>query len=323
MIRSVRYNPDSGEHRVGGEELLSEWSRDSGDFLWVDFCGEERDHERTLLRRTFEINELALDDCQRERHPPKLEWFDEYFFLLLKGFTADTDSIDYEVVHISFFTGVNFLATRHAAPSPSIDRTWTLMEGGKLNLGRGPAHVTYRIVRTIIDRYSPIILEMEEQLDSLEEEMLRKPTDELLGQLITYNTQLRKLRRIFASQAKALDSLREPDQEIVTTANEHEFIDIHEHMERLAGLCGLLQELTSDLMNGYISVTSHRLSKIMRVLTITTVVFLPLTLLAGIYGMNFVNMPELRAANGYYMVLSLMGGTAIGLLVLFRIIRWL
>lgn len=323
MIRSVWYNPATGARRLDGEELLAAWDPGSDEFLWVDFCSEEREHERGLLRDLFGIDELALDDCQRDRHPPKLEWFDEYFFLLLKGFTADTDSIDYDVVHISFFAGRNFLVTRHGGPSPSIDRIWSLMEAGKLELESGPAHVTYRIVRTIIDRYSPIILDMEQKLETLEEQMLEKPTDELLGNLITYNSYLKKLRRIFASQAKVLDSLRDPDPDIVSNVNEHEYADVHEHMERLASLCGLLQELTSDLINGYISVTSHRLNNIMRVLTIVTVVFMPLTLLAGIYGMNFEHMPELKTFYGYYFVLGAMGFIAAGLLVLFKILKWL
>ncbi len=323
MIRSVCYDPGTGARRIGGEELLAAWDSDSDQFVWVDFCSEEREHERELLRERFGIDELSLDDCQRDRHPPKLEWFDDYFFLLLKGFSADTDSIDYDIVHISFFAGRNFLATRHAGPSPSIDRIWSLMEAGKLDLESGPAHVTYRVVRAVIDRYSPIILEMEQKLDTLEEQMLENPTDQLLGNLITYNSNLKKLRRIFASQAKALDSLRDPDPDIVSDVNEHEFADAHEHMERLASLCGLLQELTSDLINGYISVSSHRLNNILRVLTIVTVVFMPLTLLAGIYGMNFVNMPELKDFYGYYFVLGGMGIIAVGLLALFKILKWL
>lgn len=323
MIRSICYNPDTGTRCLGGEELLAAWDPESDDFLWVDFCAEDLEQERTLLRTTFGIDELALDDCQRDRHPPKLEWFDDYFFLLLKGFSADTDSIDYDVVHISFFAGRNFLATRYASMLPMIDRVWSLVESGKVDLQKGPAHVTYRIVRAIIDRYSPIILDLEKQLDLLEEQMLDRPTDELLARIISYNSSLKKLRRIFASQAKALDSLRDPDPDILSDINEHEFADVHEHMERLASLCGLLQELTSDLINGYISVSSHRLNNIMRVLTIVTVVFMPLTLLAGIYGMNFEHMPELKTHYGYFVVLGVMGATAAGLLVLFRILKWL
>lgn len=323
MIRTLLYKPDSGEIRVGAEELLECWHAGSNQLIWVDFDAEEKDHERELLKQFFDLNDLALDDCQRDRHPPKLEFFDRYYFLLLKGFTAETDSIDFEVVHISQFVGRNFIVTRHGIKSPSINKIWSAVEQGSLDLKRGSVHISYKIIRTIIDRYTPIILEMEKRLDQMEEVMLEKPSDELLGELISYNTKLKKLRRIYGYQESVIKELSRSESELLDERNVHEFNDAHEQMERLASLCSLMQELTSDLIEGYISVSSHRLNRIMKVLTITTVIFLPLTLLAGIYGMNFQYMPELSSQNGYYIVLGIMIGISGSLLLLFRLIKWL
>lgn len=323
MIRTLIYRPDTGETRIGAENLLELWKADSDHLIWVDFDSEEKHRERSLLKRFFDLNELALDDCQRDRHPPKLEFFDHYYFLLLKGFTAETDNIDFEVVHISQFVGRNFIITRHGIKSPSIDKVWSSLEQGGLDLRRGTVHISYKITRTIIDRYTPIVLEMENRLDSMEEEMLDRPSDELLGELITYNTKLKKLRRIYGYQESIMRELSRSEFDFLDDRNVHELNDAHEHMERLASLCSLLQELTADLIEGYISVSSHRLNKIMKVLTITTVVFLPLTLLAGIYGMNFQNMPELSSQNGYYIVLGIMIGISVSLLALFRLLKWL
>ena len=155
----------------------------------------------------FGINPLAIDDAQRDRHPPKLEWFDDYFFLLLKGFTAETSSIDYEVVHISMFVGRNFFVTRHAIPSPSIERVRSRIEGGQFDTARATKHLCYRVVRTIIDRYSPIVLELEARLEEMEELMLEKPSDALLAELVTYNSRLKKLRRTFGHQDTLLHEL--------------------------------------------------------------------------------------------------------------------
>ena len=157
----------------------------------------------------------------------------------------------------------------------------------------------------------------------MEEEMLERPSDKLLGELISYNTKLKKLRRIYGYQESIIRELSRSDSDLLDERNVHELNDAHEHMERLASLCSLLQELTTDLIEGYISVSSHRLNKIMKVLTITTVVFLPLTLLAGIYGMNFQNMPELSSQSGYYVVIGVMIGITVSLLSLFRLIKWL
>ena len=323
MIRVVLYDVDSGRSEYGGEGLLQKWRAEPRLKIWVDFSGEEPVSERRLLSEVFEINDLALDDCQRDRHPPKLEWFDDYFFLLLKGFTAETKTIDYDIVHISFFVGPRFLVTRHALPSPSINKVWDLQERQSIIPDFESVHLCYRIVRTIIDRYTPIIMNLEERLDELEEEMVEDPSDKLLAELTHYKSRLKKLRRIFGSQSAVMADLKNSRGPMFDDDTRHEINDIHEHMDRLASLTSLLQELAVDLMESYISLTSHRLNRIMKVLTITAVIFLPLTLLAGIYGMNFEYIPELGVKYGYFIVVAIMIAITLSLLALFRYVKWL
>ena len=322
MIRALLIDHDTGDIQRGDLGLLESWSAHS-QTLWLDLEGEPADSERELLSERFGISRLAIDDAQRKRHPPKLEWFDDYFFLLLKGFSAETDSIDFAVIHISFFCGQNFLLTRHAEVSPSINRTLDQLEGFPRETRTHPAHLLYRVVRTIIDRYSPIVLNLEARLETLEEQMLSHPSDELLNELVGYNSRLRKLRRIFGYQQAVLAELKGEGLHALQENYQHEFQDAFEQMERLASLSEMLQQLTGDLINGYISVASHRLNNIMKTLTIASVIFLPLTFLAGIYGMNFENMPELKSSLGYFVVLGVMIALAIGLLFVFRRKHWL
>jgi magnesium transporter len=323
MLRIALYNLRSGETVFGGRELLERYRSNPELLIWLDSAAEDKNEERRMFSEEFDLNDLAIDDCQRERHPPKLEWFDDYFFLLLKGFTADTRSINYSIVHISFFVGQRFIVTRHALPSPSINRIWDMMESGRESMAKGPVHICYRVVRTIIDRYTPIIMNLEERLDDLEEEMYENPSDKLLAELSNYNSRLKKLRRIFGYQATVMGNLKDSKAKFVMEENMHEFNDLHEQMERLSSLTGLMQELARDLMDGYITLSSHRLNRIMKVLTITAVIFLPLSLLAGIYGMNFEHMPELHIEDAYYVVIGVMIAIAVGLLALFRYLKWL
>lgn len=323
MIRVLRYYAAEQRFAAGDEELLGGWNPDSQDMVWVDFDQAPKDRERELMVRQFQINPLAIDDAQRDRHPPKLEWFDNYFFLLLKGFTAETDSIEFSVVHISLFVGRNFLLTRHALRSPSIEKVIERINRKEISTNKGPAHLCYKIVRTIIDRYTPIILALESRLEVLEEQMLADPNDELLAELVTYNSQLKKLRRIFSYQQSVLSELPRSDSDVLGAHSKHEFQDAFEQMERLASLSALLQELTRDLIDGYISITSHRLNNIMKILTIASVIFLPLTFIAGIYGMNFENMPELKSTYGYFFVIGVLVTLAAGLLAVFKKMRWI
>ncbi|MGR9107137.1 MAG: magnesium/cobalt transporter CorA [Gammaproteobacteria bacterium] len=323
MIQTAYLSGSNGQVEFGDLELLERWSRESESFIWIDFDAEEKIHEREILERFFRFDKLVLDDAQRDRHPPKLEWFDDYFFLLLKAFNAATESIDFQILHISFFVGRRFLVTRHPAISPSIRWVWSRVGNGQIDFARGPAHLCYRVVRRIIERYQPIILNIETRLEETEEQMLDSPDDRLLGELISYNSRLKKLRRIFGYQQTILGELAEVESPLIDKAGQHEYRDAFEHMERLASLSNLFQELVVDMINGYISLTSHRLNQIIKVLTIVTVVFLPLTLIAGIYGMNFEYMPELSSKLGYFAVLTVMGGIVGLLLYIFRKLRWL
>ena len=134
---------------------------------------------------------------------------------------------------------------------------------------------------------------------------------------------LRKLRRTFGYQQACFAELLHAQSPLLHARATHEFQDLFEHMERMASLSTLLQELARDRLEGHISLSGHRLNSIMKALTIASVIFLPLTFLAGIYGMNFDNMPELHAQDGYYLLLGGMGAIAAALLWGFRRARWL
>ncbi len=323
MIKCVLYDYSCKNLKLGGKELLDQYLPDDNHWLWVDLESLDIQEERELLEKKFEINVLAISDAQRTRHPPKFEAFDQHIFLLLRGLTPESDSLDYQTIQIAFFVGKNFLITRHSEVSLSIERAWMAMENDKLKMSNGPAHVAYKISRNVVDRYTPILLALEDRLEILEDEMFANPNDQLLAELIGYNSKLKKLRRTLTYQKNLFYSLIKAETDIIDQEHIHEFNDIYEHFERLSSLASLYQELVSDLMNGYLSLTSHRLNQIMKVLTIVTVLFLPLGLLAGIYGMNFEFMPELSWRYSYFIILGIMGSLVAGILLTLKKINWL
>ncbi|MEC9341172.1 MAG: magnesium/cobalt transporter CorA [Pseudomonadota bacterium] len=323
MLRAALFEETQEKPHLGGEEVIDLWRQNGNGWIWLDLDDEPADAERELLKNHFGISDLAIDDAQRPRHPPKLEFFTGYFFLLLRRFDVAEPGEAPAFVQLAFFVGERFLVTRRHKRAPSIDGTWEAMCQGGIEAGRGPAHICYKVIRRMIDRYTPIVLEVEKRIDELEEEMLNNPRDALLSELMALNRNLKNLRRIFSYQQGLMEDLRDSEFSLITGHVKHEFHDAYEHMERLASLSNLYQEIVVDMMNGYLSLASHRLNQIMKVLTIATVIFLPLTLMVGVYGMNFENMPELNARYGYYVLLTIMGFTATGLLMLFHRLRWL
>jgi magnesium transporter len=322
-MRAMLFDRVTGTVEFGGEDLLTRWSPASNAWLWIDLEAENQKFEDEVLIERFELDPLAVTDVQRDRHPPKLELFDDYLVLLMKGLSAESQDINFATIQIGFFLGADFLISRRDLKSPSIDKIWAEAESGVLALDRGPPHALYRICRTIADRYSPIVLALEGRLEQLEDEMFREPRDEILAELMNLVSNLRKLRRVFAYQQALMTDLVVGDARFVGARGAHEFRDAYEQMERLASLSQLYQELAVDLMNGHISLTSHRLNQIMKVLTIVTVIFLPLGILAGVYGMNFENMPELSWRYGYFAALGTMGSVVVILLTVFRRKGWL
>jgi magnesium transporter len=323
MIRVMLHDNKTGESHWGGEELLTDWVDRPDLWIWANFDNEDVNHEKDLLGETLALNPLAISDAHRERHPPKIEVFDEYFFMLLNGLDSATSEIEVRTSGIAFFVSHRFLITRCSTSSVSIDSTWAEAEQGKINLARGPTQVTYQVLRRVTDRYTQLVESLQIGLEEIEEEMLEHPRDALLGELIGYGRNLKRLRRIFNYHQDILARLSHKGHPFIEKSLHHEYTDAFEHTERLASLASLYSEQADDLMNGYMSLTSHRLNQIMKVLTVVTVIFLPLTLLVGIYGMNFEYMPDLKIKSAYHILLSIMAGIVITLLLLFRKIRWL
>jgi magnesium transporter len=323
MIRVMVYFPAEKRFLSGGVELIDAWENDPQAFLWADFFDEPEERERTFFGQRFGLHALAIQDGQRARHPPKFERFDDYSFLLLRGLDADTDSIEYNTIQIALFFGERFLVSRHSGVSSSIDALWQEVQANPPLLVNGPDLVVLRIALRVAGRYLPILLRLEERLDHLEDEMVAHPSDTLLNELVGYVSNLKKLKRVAAYHVRAVEALRVRPAAGLHAEHEHEVIDVHEHMERIASLSSLLHDLAADLIDGYISVASHRLNQIMKVLTIVTAIFVPLGFLAGVYGMNFDHMPELHTPWGYYGLLSVMFAIAGALLLIFKRKRWL
>ncbi len=321
MLRCLLVSPD-GQVRSGGRELIDA-ERPAGAWLWVDLQDEAKQDEARLLTGRFGLDPLAVSDAQRERHPPKLEAFEDGLFLLLKGLDAQTTDIRFATIQIALFIGGDFLVTRHSAQSLSVDRRWQALAAGDADAAQGPLFWACRVARAVADRYGPVLLGLEERLDKVEDELFDARTDALMEELVGYNTRVRKLRRVLAYHEGVFRELSREEGLLAGDRLRHAYVDVHEQMERYASLSGLYQELISDLVDGYISLNGHHLNQVMKVLTVVTVIFVPLTLLVGVYGMNFEYMPELKAEHGYQILLAAMLGIAVTLLALFRKMRWL
>lgn len=291
--------------------------------VWIDLVGNDANEHQDFLLNQLGLDKLAVDDALRARHPPKYEDLGGgWSFLLMRGFDASSTSVKFGTIQVAMFWCDNLVVTRHEKPSASIAEVEKSHASGEQATPADAWRLLYSILRRMLDRYLPILLRIEARLEEIEELILKRPSDRLLGELMEFSSQLKRLRRISAYHEKCFVSLRTHDPR-AHGINPTQLTDLFEQAERLHSLSSLQYETTADLTNGYLSVSAHRLNNVMRVLTVVTVLFVPLTFIAGIYGMNFEFMPELSWRWSYFVVLGAMGTVATGLLVLFRRKGWI
>lgn len=319
-IKIMVFDPQAKTAKQGDIETLSIAEKQ---WLWIDIGGELDADAIKLLHEHLRIPALAIQDARRTRHPPKLELLDEFTFLLLREIVPGASNYDPLIGQLSLFVNSRALVTIHRNSSAAIAKAVADIDRKAANVTSSAPHFAYVICRALADDCEPVVLAHEEELAQIEDQLFDDNDGSALELLSRLSRILRRLRRILSYQATVFERLHQRVREKVVPLGKHESNDLFENMDRLATLCELNQALASDLLNTYLGVASHRLNVVMRVLTVATIVFLPLGLIAGIYGMNFELMPELSWKYGYFGALGTMAVVAIGLTLFFRFKRWL
>ncbi|PWI34388.1 metal transporter [Vibrio albus] len=320
MIRTAYFSGQTLSY--GGREYVDTFLQNEG-YLWIDIDDELSSEDEGILRQ-LGCHRLAIQDSQRLRHPPKMEEFEENCFVLYRGFSSCEGLLNITTLPLAFFVNDVLLITKRSMPSIGVDTLW---EHGKLTqLIVTPSLLLSKIMNASAQRYVDVILEAENDITELEDTMLENPDDQVMHKLISLKSHLRKLLRTSRYHTKLTDQLLSGGSRFINVEDnevKHSFRDVHDKFERIESLCSMYYDLCGDLIEGYISLSSHQLNKTMQVLTVITAIFVPLTFIAGIYGMNFENMPELKYSSGYFIVWVVMLVIGVSLLVLFRKKRWL
>ena len=321
MIRTSILD-ETGTPRFGAEELISTWKNTQNNSLWIDIQFEDIKSSLSLLKE-FNIHPLAIEDTLRPRHPPKIEFFDEQLFILYRGIKNIHGSLDFNHQQIALFVSHNLLITVHSSKSPGIEETISKLPKIK---HKTPMHLALDIMKNASTLYLENVLDFENRLSDLEDQFQIKGDDKLLTELTSYKSKLIKLIRIFRYHHSITQALLvETDQYdyISSESHAHTFNDLNDRFDRLATLSQMHYDIAGDLIDGYLSISAHQLNVTMRLLTVITAIFIPLGFLAGLYGMNFEYIPELKVRMGYFYLLGFMAFISIVLLIFFKKKHWL
>src|SRR6476619_996425 len=297
---------------------------DKQSVIWVDMFQPTKADEDVLLD-VFKFHPLTVEDCRENRHYPKVEEFPTYLYLIVHGVRADTSPDHFNTIELDAFLGSNYVITYHHDEFRSIDNVRKLIHTSPIICQRGAAFLLHQILDQIVDYYSPVLDDFDERIDQLEANIfgLKRPSNTILEDIMDLKRGVLRLRRISAKQREVLLRMSRGEFPLIDAQILPFFRDVHDHIVRVTDLAESYRDLISGSLEAYLSVVSNRLNEIMKVLTIFSAIMLPLTFIAGVYGMNFENMPELHSKYGYYTVWVIMIVVAVGMLFLFWRRGWI
>lgn len=304
-------------------ETLREALAEPETIVWVDLSAPTPEEGRRVLADAFGFHPLAIEDALASRQQPKLEDYGEYVYMICHGVRAGSSADRFAVVELDVFLGRNFLVTAHDDPSRSIDEARDALVRRPDGLARGPAFLMHQILDAQADRYEPVLEQFGQRLEEMEGSVLRAQSNRQLAEILRLKRVLHGLRRSVARQTDVV--LRLARRELAYVGKEEAllFRDVHDHLLRALEWIEGHREMLTSLVDLHLSVASQRLGEVMKFLTVLSTIMLPLTLIAGIYGMNFDAMPELRWRWGYSFALGLMATTTIAFLWFFRRRGWI
>jgi magnesium transporter len=291
--------------------------------LWVDIAATTEE-DGSFLERTFNFHHLAVEDCvSTEIHPPKIDDFGDYLFIVAHGVNHAVESDIVETAELAIFLGPHFVVSNHNFPLYSIESVRQMVECDGRPMKHGTDFLAHSILDALIDNVLPTIDKMSEEADAVEEEALRSPQQSTIEAILKLKRSTLRIHRIMAPQREVMNRLSRREFPVISGEAGIFYRDIYDHIIRIEDLNQTNGDRADNALSTYLSSVANRQNETMKVLSIVATIFIPLTLVAGIYGMNFEHMPELKLPWGYFAVLGFMGTVIAIAIYWFWAKRWI
>lgn len=290
---------------------------------WLNITGLQNTALLQEVGNHFNLHPLTLEDILNTGQRPKTEFFPEYVFFVLKMIHYDEEQHTLDIEQVSFILGKNFVITFQERPGDVMDALRERIAQGKGRVRqRGADYLLYSIVDIIIDHYFTSLEGLSDDIEELETEVLEEPTASLSAELHRIKRELLFLRKSVWPMREQITALQREEHPLITADTAPYLRDLYDHIIQVIDTVEIFRDMLSGLLDIYLSSLSNRMNDVMRILTIIATIFIPLTFIAGIYGMNFEYMPELRQPLGYPAVLIVCGVIAVGMVVFFKRKGW-
>jgi len=297
--------------------------RDSGVLVWVDLR-QPTPEESRVLSGVFHFHELAIEDALNTIHHPKIESYGDYLYLILHVIDFQSGQHRFTTQDVDFFLSSGYLVTVHHGASRSVEKIADICTRNDQFLGEGTAALMHRIIDMMVDDYRPEIEKLQRRLDHLEAEIFERPHPSLARKILDTKRDVVSLRQVVLPQRDAVGRLARREYPVITEPLAYRFRDVHDHLVRLSDEALFSQDRISGILDAHLSSVSNQLNSVMKVLTIIATVFMPLTVLTGIWGMN-VTLPNLPGGDQaqFWWVAAFMALLCLAMLWFFRRLKWM
>lgn len=335
MITANRWLPNDKQLTPLSPEILSDHRAacPTGAQVWIDLCNPTPEEEEQIFGRFLPVHDLTFEDLTKPRrepeqgaHLPKVEEFRDYLFVIVNPLPLETLQQRHPArlrPQLSAIITEQVLITHHYEPLKAVNDVQNYVQRHHDSAGRGPDYLFHLILDALVDQYAPVVEAISDRLDQIETYLFHKPQPRLLRKLISMKRQVSLLRKTLILEREVLARLIRGEFSLVDQREIAYYRNVYDHLVRYTELIEAAREMVSDLMQSYLAATSNKLNEVMKVLTMISTIGVACTLIAGIYGMNFEQMPELKWAYGYPFALGLMliaGSTAFAM---FKWKRWM
>ena len=293
--------------------------------VWLNFHDISDRLSIEKLGESLLIDKLSIEDIFKEKHRPKLEEYPNYLFFSIRSALPDEKNIFIlEQEQISFILGEHYLISFQAKKSDHFTDVRMRIEKkrGKIRV-KGPDFLLFRMLEAIIDNYFEVLEHITDTIEELEQRILHNTTSDTLKMIELQKRKLNELRKIVIPLKEATSQLEKSQSPLIDAANHYYFTDLRENCLSVLEEIDSNKQILDGMNNLYYAIQGQRMNEIMKLLTIISAIFIPLTFIAGIYGMNFKNIPELETQNGYFITIGVMLLVAILSIFYFKKRGWL
>ena len=286
MIRTLYFAPSNPIRTDIPTSEFPKLLKDLSGLLWVDFSSELPEICQPILEG-FGFHPLAIDDALQETHSPKVDDWDDYLYVVLNYMLVNPEDWEATNDELDIFVGRNYIVTHHDLPMDFVDEVWASCLRDTRHVQEGADHLLYLLADNLVTHYMPIVEQVDEGLDGLEDKVFNGASSATLQQLFTLKRLLLTMRRITLPQREVLNKLARDDYKVIDSRDRIFFRDIYDHLVRIHDLNESLRDLASSVLDSYLSVVNNRMNEVMKTLTIITTLFMPITFITGFFGMNF------------------------------------